>query len=80
MRITDWELGVLFLKEVKRLGDEPKAVHSVKQMFFDNLCGSDKDTHFFVGTTLPHNSWIVLGVFYPKDAAPSGTAQIALDF
>lgn len=88
MRITDWELGVLFLKEVERLGDEQKAVRSVRQMFFDNICGPNKDTHFFVGTTLPHNSWIVLGVFYPKKVLevpkPKQTLpkskQISIDF
>lgn len=80
MRITDWELGALFLKEVMRLGDEQKAVASVKQKFFEELCDPTKDTHFFVGTTLPHNSWIVLGVFYPKKvAATPKQAQITLD-
>ena len=63
--ITDWELGVLYLKEVDRLGDEHKAAESVRHKFFDELCGSDKDTRFFMGTTLPYNAWIVLGVFWP---------------
>ena len=63
--ITDWELGVLYLKEVDRLGDEYKAAESVRHKFFDELCGSDKDTRFFMGTTLPYNAWIVLGVFWP---------------
>ena len=86
MRITDWELGVLFLKEMARLGDEQKAVRSVKQKFLDDLCGPDKDTHFFVGTTLPHNSWIVLGVFYPKKVIEllqpkrNGPEQVSMDF
>ena len=63
--ITDWELGALYLREVKRLGNERRAVESVKNKFFDELCGSNKDTRFFMGTTLPYNKWIVLGVFYP---------------
>ena len=80
MQITDWEVGALFLKEVRRLGSEEKAARSVEQKFFDELCGSDKDTHFFVGTTLPYNSWIVLGVFYPKKVkeAPKPN-QISMD-
>ena len=31
------------------------------------LCGPDKDTHFFVGTILAYQkTWVVIGVFYPK--------------
>ena len=63
--ITDWELGVLYLKEVDRLGNEHQAAESVRYKFFDELCGSNKDTRFFMGTTLPYNAWIVLGVFWP---------------
>ncbi len=63
--IEDWELGVLYLKEVDRLGDEHKAAESVKHKFFDELCGSDKDTRFFMGTVFPYNTWVVLGVFWP---------------
>ncbi len=81
MQITDWEMGALFLKEIKRLGSEQKAVRSVEQKFFDDLCGSNKDTHFFVGTTLPYNSWIVLGVFYPKKVIEvPKPKQILMDF
>jgi hypothetical protein len=61
----DWELGVLFLKEVKRLGSAERAAESVKHKFFDDLCKPDRDTRFFMGTVFPYNTWIVLGVFYP---------------
>jgi hypothetical protein len=67
MSITDWELGALYLREVKRLGNEIDAVESVRKKYFDDLCGPEKDTHFYVGNTYTvYNSWIVLGVFYPK--------------
>ena len=67
MSITDWELGALYLREVLRLGNEIHAAESVRKKYFDNLCGPDKDTYFFVGNTYTvYNSWIVLGVFYPK--------------
>ena len=61
----DWELGVLFLKERRRLGSDEKAAQSVKNKFFNELCSSDKDTCFFMGTIFPYNTWVVLGVFYP---------------
>src|SRR5258708_2884767 len=63
--IEDWELGVLYLNEVDRLGSEEKAKESVRQKYFAELCGDDKDTRLFMGTTFPYNSWVVLGVFWP---------------
>lgn len=63
--ITDWELGVLWLNEAERLGDEAKAAESVRAKFLNELCRSDKDTRFFMGTVLPYNRWLVLGVFWP---------------
>lgn len=71
MSITDWELGSLYLKEAARLGTETMAIESVRSKFFDELCASDRDTHFFVGNTYTvYNSWIVLGVFWPKQEPP----------
>lgn len=67
--ITDWELGVLWLKEADRLGDETKAAESVREKFLGELCGEDKDTRFFMGTTFPYNTWLVLGVFWPPRVA-----------
>lgn len=63
--IEDWELGVLYLKEVARLGSEVKAAESVKHKFLNELCSSARDTRFFMGTVFPYNNWVVLGVFYP---------------
>ena len=67
MSITDWELGVLYFNEEKRLGSPSDAAESVKRKYLEDLCSSEKDTYFYVGTTYKvYNSWIVLGVFYPK--------------
>jgi len=63
--IIDWELGALFLNEVERLGSDIAAAKSVKHKYLDEMCASDRDTRFFVGTTLPFNTWLVLGVFWP---------------
>ncbi|MEW5945806.1 MAG: hypothetical protein AB1742_06370 [bacterium] len=63
--ITDWELGVLFLKESERLKSEDKAAESVRKKYLHELCARDRDTRFFMGTVLPYNTWIVLGVFWP---------------
>ena len=63
--IEDWELGVLWLNEVARLGDEEKAASSVRSKYLDELCNHTKDTRFFMGTVFPYNTWVVLGVFWP---------------
>ena len=63
--IEDWELGVLFLKEVERLGSEQAAAQSVKRKYLDELCGRTKDTRFFMGTIFPYNTWVVIGVYWP---------------
>jgi hypothetical protein len=74
----DWELGVLFLNEVERLGSEEKAAKSVRQKFLDDLCHPDKDTRFFIGTIFPYNTWVVLGVFYPPKIDPDKPEQLSL--
>ena len=63
--IEDWELGVLYLREVDRLRDETRAADSVRRRFLDRLCAPDRDTRFFMGTVFPWNTWVVVGVFWP---------------
>ncbi|MEM8810361.1 MAG: hypothetical protein AAGF01_30470 [Cyanobacteria bacterium P01_G01_bin.38] len=63
--IEDWELGMLWLNEVARLGNEEQAALSVRRKFFDEICSDKKDTLFFMGTVFPYNTWVVLGVFWP---------------
>jgi hypothetical protein len=66
MMIEDWEVGALYLNELRRLGDPDRAVESVRYKFFDVLCSPTRDTHFFVGTVRKHpKSWVILGVFCP---------------
>jgi hypothetical protein len=63
--IEDWELGVLWLKESERLGDERAAAESVRSKYLDQMCRADNDVRFFMGTKFPYNTWLVLGVFWP---------------
>ena len=63
--IEDWEVGQLYLNELKRLGDRERATESVREKFLNVMCAPSKDTHFFVGTVLEYGTWIVLGVFWP---------------
>jgi len=64
--IEDWELGVLFLNERDRLGNDDKAAESVKNKFFGEICASSRDTRFYMGTKFPYNTWLVLGMFWPR--------------
>lgn len=60
-----WELGVLYRKEVERLGDEKAAVANVRKKFFNEICDASRDTRFFMGTVFPYNTWVVIGIFWP---------------
>lgn len=71
MSIIDWEVGVLFWRMVDQGMTQESAAEEVKRKFLDDLCGNDKDTHFFVGTILDYpKSWVILGVYYPKVEPP----------
>ena len=67
MMIEDWELGALFWKIVDQGASHEEATKKVRDRFLTELCGPDKNTHFFVGTILAYpNTWVITGVFYPK--------------
>ena len=67
MMIEDWEIGELFRKMRDQHGEE-LALEKVKERFFCTMCAPQVDTHFFVGTILQYNAWVILGVFWPKKA------------
>ena len=67
MMIEDWEVGALYWRLVDKGASPDEAAAQVRKKFLDELCGPDKDTHFFVGTVLAHpKSWVVVGVFWPR--------------
>lgn len=65
MMITDWELFSLFRKIRDESGDDTIAIEKVKEKFLNQICGPNRDTHFFVGTVKQHGTWIVIGTFWP---------------
>ena len=81
MMIEDWEVGALFWKLVDQGKTHDEAAEAVKVKFLDELCGEDRDTHFFVGTVQAHpRSWVILGLFYPKvEHQPLETGQLSLE-
>lgn len=73
MMIEDWEVGALFWRLVDQGLSHKDAADKVREKFLTELCGPDKDTHFFVGTILAYpKTWVVIGVFYPKIQAATG--------
>jgi len=66
MMIEDWEVGALYWKLVDKGATADEAAEKVRAKFLEQICAPDKDTHFFVGTILPHQTWVVIGVFWPK--------------
>ena len=76
MMNEDWELGALYWRLIDGGASEEEACEKVRQKFLDELCGPDKETHFFVGTVLAHpKSWVVIGVYYPKVLPRSDSTQ-----
>ena len=70
MMIEDWEVGALYWRCVNNGASPEEASRLVKQKFLGELCGPDRDTHFYVGTILAHpKSWVVIGVYWPKKVA-----------
>ena len=66
MMIEDWELGALYWNCIDKGATPDEAKAKVKTKFLDQICASDRDTHFFVGTVLKHGTWVIIGVFWPK--------------
>ncbi len=72
MMIEDWEIGRLYWRLIDAGKTEADAIAGVREKFLDQICGRDRDTHFFVGTILAHpKSWVIIGVFWPKKAPPT---------
>ena len=74
MMIEDWEVGRLFWRLVDKGASHEEAAVKVRHKFLNDICGSKRDTHFYVGTILAHpKNWVVIGLFYPKKLAGTGS-------
>jgi hypothetical protein len=51
----------------------------MREKWHDQLCGSDRDTYFFVGNQHQHpQSYLILGVFWPPHDAGRFEEQLTL--
>lgn len=61
---TDWELGQSYRRWRREYGQEWRA--KFRNKYADEMIGFN-DLHFYVGTIYQHrNSWIIIGLFYPR--------------
>lgn len=66
MQIIDWEITELYRNMKKKYPFSMDTVlEKVKNQWFYEMCGENKDTHLIVGSVYPKPSFVVLGVFWP---------------
>jgi hypothetical protein len=64
--LIDWEVGEAGRKWSRSYPVE-EIPYRIRRKFLDQLCGPERDTHFFVGNAKRYlQSFMVLGVFWPK--------------
>jgi hypothetical protein len=77
--IIDWELGEAYRSWRHRYPDDKDLFSKLRQKWFDEIAGPDKDLHLFVGNVAKYpTSFLVLGAFYPprKAVQPSLFPQL----
>ncbi|NLF68445.1 MAG: hypothetical protein GX575_05240 [Candidatus Anammoximicrobium sp.] len=80
MMNEDWELGSLYWKMIDKGCAEEEAIAKVREKFLTQMCGPDRDPHFFLGTVLSHpKNWVVIGVFWPPAAKQRETDRRQLN-
>ena len=77
MMVVDWEAGVLYWRLVDEGATPSEAAGKVRDKFLNQMCGTDRDTHFFVGTTGAFGTWVVIGLFWPKKPTSKESGQTA---
>ncbi|MDP2921465.1 MAG: hypothetical protein Q8O12_03745 [Candidatus Omnitrophota bacterium] len=64
--VVDWEAGQLY-RNLRDNGESPEdIIKKMKKKFGEQVMGPKRDTYFFVGShSLYHESFMVLGIFWP---------------
>jgi hypothetical protein len=66
--VTDWEIGILFLSERNRVGEQ-KALENVKFKIEQQIFASTNDVYLILGSVFGHlkqDTLVVIGFVYPK--------------
>ena len=78
--VTDWEIGILFLKERKRLGEQ-KALENVKYKIEQQIFAVTNDVFLIIGSVFGHlktDTVVVIGFVYPKKITKQEPAMDSL--
>jgi hypothetical protein len=75
--IIDWELGQAFRNWSP--DDATQRLALIRKKWLDEICGSDKETLFFVGNIHMHpRSFVVLGTFWPPKEPATDQLNLSL--
>lgn len=76
--LIDWELGEAGRRWASRY--PPRELPDrIRTKFYNQLCGGDRDPYFFLGNQKLHlQSFLVLGVFWPRRRRPGESEQLEL--
>ena len=78
--VTDWEIGILLLKERKRLGEQ-KALESVKYKIEQQIFAMKNNVFLIIGSVFGHlktDTVVVIGFVYPKKTTKQEPAMDSL--
>lgn len=62
----DWEVAESYRSWRTRYPNIEILKQKIRQKYFDEICGIDRETYFFVGSHSLHPIFMILGVFWPK--------------
>ncbi len=72
LMIHDWELMESHRRWRRKYTHEKRLLDKIREKWFEDICGSKKDTYFCVGNMWQHpKQFMVIAVFYPPKSPPS---------
>lgn len=69
--IEDWEIVGAYWNYIKKYGTEKNALEMLQKKFEGELCSEKKDLYFIVGRHSTYSSWMIIGLWYPKNNTPN---------
>lgn len=75
MSLIDWEMGAPCYRLVEQGRTLEEIASEMHRLFFDRVCGPDRDVRFVCGNVAAHpGSFLVIGVVWPPSSAVAQTA------
>jgi hypothetical protein len=71
--LLDWELNELARNVMRKDNDSKLIEEKIRTKFFDFM--KTRDLYFFMGTHFRFGTWIIIGIFYPKQQKKEKTVQ-----